>query len=128
MSTSVTTLMSDWQSTVWIPTTSIPIDTFATDDIGMWFEWVGQDRHWDDGWELIRGLIVGFEMSPNFVNAAPPLEVINEYGEGCTREEALLDLLTSFTDYLEWLEEREDRLHPNAERELQALRGLVRRK
>ena len=104
--------------------------TQTTENVGRWSIWIPREHPLGEGWELVCGLIVDFEMSPTIVTAVPQLEGINEYGEGATRGEALLDLMNSFTDYFKCLEEREteSRLHPTAETELEALRRLVQRK
>ena len=124
------TEVSACKSTGWLPTTSDKANAFATADIGIWYVWIGPDHHLDPKWDwrLVKGLVVSFEMSQDHVSAKPVLEAIEEYGEGPTKEGALLDLLTSFADYYEWLEEREDRLRPEALEELAVLRGLVSRK
>ena len=76
----------------------------------------------------MHGLMVNFQTTPDGVIAVPQLEGLNEYGEGNTLGAALLDLLHSFTDYRESLEEREDKLHPTSVAELAVLRKLVQRK
>ncbi len=90
-------------------------------------EWIRPEQRLNDRWELKHGFTVVFELSPNRVSAIPQLDGVSEYGEGATQSEALQDLLTSFTDYREWLEEREERLHPDALADLEALRGLIQR-
>ena len=90
--------------------------------------WIGSEQRLNDFWELKRGFAVVFESSPTRVAAIPQLDGISEYGEGATQNEALEDLLTSFMDYREWLEEREERLHPDAQADLAALRALIQRK
>ena len=90
--------------------------------------WIRPEQRLNDRWELKHGFTVVFEFSPTRVSAIPQLDSIREYGEGATQSDALTDLLTSFTDYREWLEEREERLHPDALADLAALRALIQRK
>ena len=90
--------------------------------------WIPRETDWTGDWELTQGLVVNFQTTSDGVIAVPQLEGINEYGEGNTLGAALLDLLTSFAEYRESLEEREERLHQSAVEELAILRGLVRRK
>ena len=90
--------------------------------------WISREHRLNDRWELKHGFSIAFEFSSDGVSAVAQIDGISEYGEGASRREALEDLLTSFTDYREWLEEREGRLHPDALADLAALRGLIRRK
>jgi hypothetical protein len=53
---------------------------------------------------------------------------VAEYGVGESMDEALVDLLTSLSDYRESLEKREDRLGPPAAADLDKLRKLVQRR
>ena len=71
--------------------------------------------------------MVDIETSKEGVVATTFLEVA-EYGIGASLNDAVLDLLTSLSDYLVSLEERADRLSPEALQDLQKLRGLVRAK
>ena len=82
---------------------------------------------WDATWELASNLLVDIETSEEGVVATTFLEVA-EYGIGASLNDAVLDLLTSLSDYLVSLEERADRLSPEALQDLQKLRGLVRAK
>ena len=90
--------------------------------------WIRPEQPLNEHWKLRRGFTVVYEFSPTRVSAIPQLDGISEYGEGPSQREALEDLLTSFTDYREWLEEREERLHPDAQADLAALRDLIQRK
>lgn len=107
---------------------STPINPERIPDVGRWSEWINREYSWDNRWELLQGLVVQFEVSPDSVTAIPQLEGIDEFGEGASQNEALRDLLTSFTDYLEALERREKELHPVAIKELEVLRKLINRK
>ena len=51
-----------------------------------------------------------------------------EYGVGSNLREAVYDLLTSMSGYLDALQSRENRLSESAATELKALREVVRRK
>ena len=82
---------------------------------------------WDDGWELTGDLPVDVRTSQEEVVAIARLTT-EEYGAGASVEDAVLDLLTSLTDYFESLEAREGRLGPPAAKDLEILRGMVRRK
>ncbi len=89
--------------------------------------WIPMEFTWDANWRLTQGVMVHLETSAESVTAVAGLEGIDEYGEGATQDAALYDLLTSLTEYMESLEEREGRLHPTAEQELEALRRLIQR-
>lgn len=82
---------------------------------------------WDNGWELTGDLPVDVRTSQEEVVAAARLTV-EEYGVGASVEDAVLDLLTSLTDYCQSLEAREGSLGPPAAKDLEILRGIVRRK
>ena len=107
---------------------TLEADAVRKDGDGSSSVWIRPEQRLNDPWELKRGFTVFFEISPNRVSAIPQLNGISEYGEGATQSEALEDLLTSFTDYREWLEEREERLHADALADLAALRALIQRK
>ncbi len=107
---------------------TLEADAVRKDGDGSSSVWIRPEQRLNDPWELKRGFTVVFEISPNRVSAIPQLNGISEYGEGATQSEALEDLLTSFTDYREWLEEREERLHADALADLAALRALIQRK
>lgn len=100
----------------------------AKDGNGSLSVWIRPEQKLNNHWELKHGFTVVFEFSTNRVSAIPQLDGISEYGEGATQSDALEDLLTSFADYREWLEEREERLHPDALADLAALRDLIQRK
>ena len=87
-------------------------DAVGKDGDGSLSGWIRPEQRLNDPWELKRGFTVAFKLLSNQVTATPKIDGISEYGEGATRSKALEDLLTSFTDYREWLEEREERLHP----------------
>ena len=59
---------------------------------------------------------------------AAALLTVEEHGVGASVEDAVLDLLTSLTDYYQSLEAREGGLGPPAAKDLEMLRGIVRRK
>ena len=82
---------------------------------------------WDDGWELTGDLSVEVRTSQDEVVAAAHLTV-EEYGVGASVEDAVLDLLTSLTDYYQSLEAREGRLGPPAAKDLEILREMARPK
>lgn len=107
---------------------TLEADAVGKDGDGSLSAWIRPEQRLNDRWELRHGFTVVFEYSPNRVSAIPQLDSVSEYGEGASQSDALEDLLTSFTDYLEWLEEREERLHPDALAELAALRALIQRK
>ena len=107
---------------------TLETDAVDRDGDGSLSEWIRPEHRLNDRWELKHGFTVVFEFSSAGVSAIPQLDGISEYGEGATQSEALQDLLTSFTDYREWLEEREERLHPDSQADLQALRALIQRK
>ena len=107
---------------------TLEADAVRKDGDGSSSVWIRPEQRLNDPWELKRGFTVVFEISPNRVSAIPQVNGISEYGEGATQSEALEDLLTSYTDYREWLEEREERLHADALADLAALRALIQRK
>ena len=82
---------------------------------------------WDEAWELTSTLLVEVHTFPNEVKAVTYLTV-EEYGIGSSLEDAILDLLTSLSDYFQSLEERQERLGPPALEDLDKLRKLVRPK
>ena len=81
---------------------------------------------WDD-WELASFLLVEIRSSPTEILAITRLTV-EEYGEGHTRQEAVVDLLRSLGDYRRSLEVREERLASEGREDLQMLRQLIRPK
>lgn len=80
---------------------------------------------WDNVWQLAATLLVEVHTFRDVVKAVTYLTV-EEYGIGATVEEAILDLLTSLSDYLQSLEERRERLGQSALEDLDKLRKLVR--
>ena len=82
---------------------------------------------WDGCWELIVNLLIEIHTSREEVLAITYLTA-EEYGAGTSFEGAILDLLTSLTDYYQSLEARQERLEPRAVEDLDMLRGLVRRR
>ena len=80
---------------------------------------------WDGSWELATDLMVEVNTSWEEVMAVTYL-TIQEHGVGDSLESAILDLLTSLSDYYKSLESREARLAPSASEDLQMLRNLVR--
>ena len=107
---------------------TLEADAVKKDEEGSLSAWIRPEQRLNDPWELKRGFTVAFKLLSNQVTATPKIDGISEYGEGATRSKALEDLLTSFTDYREWLEEREERLHADALADLAALRALIQRK
>ena len=107
---------------------TLEADAVRKDGDGSSSVWIRPEQRLNDPWELKRGFTVAFKLLSNQVTATPKIDGISEYGEGATQSEALEDLLTSFTDYREWLEEREERLHPDALADLATLRALIQRK
>ena len=81
---------------------------------------------WSDGWELINFLLVEIHPSQQGVLALTYLTV-EEYGEGTSQEDAVLDVLTSLSDYFDSLEAREGQLGEPAADDLARLRTLIRR-
>ena len=79
---------------------------------------------WDE-WELTESLLVEVVPSEEGVFASPSL-VVDEYGMGSTLTEALDDLLTSMSEYLDSLQSREARLGPPGLADLAKLRKLLR--
>jgi hypothetical protein len=84
------------------------------------------DYSWDGDWELTGDLVVEVQTCQKEVLAITRLPV-EEYGTGASLEEAVLDLLTSLSEYRESLEEREARLGAPAVADLAKLRGIIRR-
>ena len=84
-------------------------------------------RSWDDAWELSIDLPIEFPPSCGEVVVTCSSK-IQEYGIGDSVEAAIMDLLTSLSDYYESLEDHEGRLGPPAEEDLKILRKLIRRK
>jgi hypothetical protein len=80
---------------------------------------------WDDSWVLTTDLLVEITTSWEEVVATAYLTV-QEYGVGISFEDAVLDLLTSLSDYYQSLEARQTSLGPPADEDLKILRGLVR--
>ncbi|MDE2937423.1 MAG: hypothetical protein OXR67_00675 [Chloroflexota bacterium] len=82
---------------------------------------------WDDSWELARDLRIEVQTSEQEIVALAGL-ADGEYGVGSNLREAVYDLLTSMSGYLDALQSRENRLSESAATELKALREVVRRK
>ncbi len=80
---------------------------------------------WDSCWELVVNLLIEIRTSREEVLAITYLTA-EEYGVGTSFEDAILDLLTSLSDYYRSLEARQERLEPQAVEDLKILRGLVR--
>ena len=82
---------------------------------------------WDDAWELIHALVVYINASKDGVTIVAPLGMDSqEYGVGSSLDEATSDLLTSLSDYYQFLTKHEDELGPSEEAELKVLQTLVR--
>lgn len=81
---------------------------------------------WDDEWELTSDLVVKIQTSEEGVLAIAHQLKVEEYGSGASLEEAVLDLLTSLSEYRESLEERETRLGTPAVADLATLRSIIR--
>jgi predicted RNase H-like HicB family nuclease len=88
---------------------------------------VQQDYIWDRSWRLLTGFVVEYLIGTEYTIARPHWEGINEYGEGETEEEALIDLLRSLTGYLEILQEHQD-WDSTEQSELKSLLRLIGRK
>ena len=82
---------------------------------------------WDDSWELARDLRIEVQNSEQEIVALARLAG-GEYGIGSNLKEAVYDLLTSMSGYLDALQSREDQLSESTTSEMKVLRGLVRRK
>ena len=82
---------------------------------------------WDDAWELIHALVVNINASKDGVTIVVPLGMDSqEYGVGSSLDEATSDLLTSLSDYYQFLTKHENELGPSEETELKVLQTLVR--
>ena len=82
---------------------------------------------WDDAWELIHALVVHINASKDGVAIVVPLGMDSqEYGVGSSLDEATSDLLTSLSDYYQFLTKHENELAPSEEAELEVLQTLVR--
>ena len=82
---------------------------------------------WENKWELVNYLLVQIEASFQEILAVTFLEV-KEFGAGNSVEEAVLDLLTSLSDYYQSLEQRNARLGPGGLEDLERLKCLIRSK
>ena len=80
---------------------------------------------WDDGWELVAALHLEVNTSDEEVVAVTCLN-LQEYGMGDSLESAIVDLLTSLSDYYQSLESREANLASSAVKDLDILRHLLR--
>ena len=87
---------------------------------------VPSGKGWD-GWMLAYNLLVTISFSPPDWVATTHLDVA-EYGIGTTEEDAVIDLLTSLSEYRESLEDREDRLGAPGLSDLSKLRALLNRR
>ena len=80
---------------------------------------------WDNAWELVSDLPVEVQTSDGQIAATTNLST-QEYGIGSTVEEAIFDLVTSLSDYFEWLEDHEAKVGPIETEDLKILRSLIR--
>jgi hypothetical protein len=86
---------------------------------------IAAQNSWDDSWELTKDLLIEVRTSSKEVLAITYLTV-QEYGVGASLETAILDLLTSLSDYYQSLEAREKTLDSSAREDLKRLRQLIR--
>ena len=82
---------------------------------------------WDGRWELATDLTVIVRTSQREVLVSTHKSV-QEYGVGASLDDAILDLLTSLSDYCESLESREKTLGKEGLEDLRLLRALIRRR
>ena len=103
-----------------------PIESAVTRR-GLYF--IPREHSWDEAWVLLNDLVVSIQSSQNEVVAVTFLtHTVQEYGIGSSLDSAISDLLTSLSDYYEFLEDRQDRLATEAVGDLEGLRSLIRRK
>lgn len=96
-------------------------------DRELWSEemyFVPEGYSWDGSWCLTAILMVQIRTSLKEVLATTWLTV-QEFGVGESFEEAVDDLLTSLSDYWEFLQAREERLGPVEQKDLDLLRHLI---
>ena len=79
---------------------------------------------WDDCWELADDLNIEVDTTPEDAVTVTCLN-LQEYGIGDSLESAIMDLLTSLSDYYQSLESRAGTLAPSASKDLEILRRLV---
>ena len=100
--------------------------TESTDDStsskGLYF--IPAGHSWDDRWKLVADLNVQVNSSQEEVVAVTCLD-LQEYGVGDSLESAVIDLLTSLSDYYQSLESRADKLATPASKDLTILRRLL---
>ena len=82
---------------------------------------------WDDAWELVSDLPIEIRFCEDEVVAVTNLST-DESGGGATEEEAIFDLVTSLSDYFEWLEDHEAKVGPIETEDLKILRRLIRQR
>lgn len=87
---------------------------------------IPSDCSWDSDWGLAGDLVVEIQTSGEKVLAIARHLTVEEYGSGASLEEAVLDLLTSLSEYRESLEEREAKLGAPAVADLATLRSIIR--
>ncbi len=76
--------------------------------------------------KLKTSLLINTSSSPEGWEVTTHLQPdIPEYGLGNSEQEAVRDLLTSLSEYLESLEERQHKLGPPAMEDLESLRSLI---
>ena len=69
---------------------------------------ISAPNSWDDAWELIHALVVHINASKDEVTIVVPLGMDSqEYGVGSSLDEATSDLLTSLSDYYQFLTKHE---------------------
>ncbi len=106
-----------------------PSGTFQGEPDSITTEWrlIPAGYVWDSAWELNRELIVEVRVSKHETVALTCLTV-PEYGIGDNVKDAVYDLLTSLSGYLEVLESRKDKLGDSAVSDLELLNRLTRRR
>ena len=80
---------------------------------------------WDNAWELFSDLPIEMQTSDGQIVATTNLSM-EEYGIGDTVEEAIFDLVTSLSDYFEWLKDHEGKVGPIETEDLKILRRIIR--
>ena len=104
-------------------TTKIAVDAETQSGIQV----ISVPNSWDDAWELIHALVVHINASKDEVTIVVSLGMDSqEYGVASSLDEATSDLLTSLSDYYQFLTKHENELGPSEEAELKVLQTLVR--
>ena len=104
-------------------TTKFVVDTEILSGIQV----ISVPNSWDDAWELIHALAVHINASKDEVTIVVHLGMDSqEYGVGSSLDKATSDLLTSLSDYYQFLTKHKNELGPSEEAELKVLQTLVR--